>query len=115
MSKPVIRVTDFHAGHFCLGTGTGFHATPYVKGSLNELTNQIIGLLQNTSLMAILGLVELLGITRSLLANPNYIGGYMEAYLWIGLIYWISCTIVSALFRKLEFNLSYNINKSESK
>ena len=28
MSKPVIRVTDFHAGHFCLGTGTGFHATP---------------------------------------------------------------------------------------
>ena len=40
MSKPVIRVTDFHAGHFCLGTGTGFHATPYVKGSLNVLTNQ---------------------------------------------------------------------------
>tara|TARA_Y100001968_G_scaffold333213_1_gene394763 strand:- start:5042 stop:6097 length:1056 start_codon:yes stop_codon:yes gene_type:complete len=83
--------------------------------AIPSLTNQMIGLLQNTSLMAILGLVELLGITRSLLANPNYIGGYMEAYVWIGLIYWLSCTFISALFRKLENNLSYNINKSEAK
>ena len=83
--------------------------------AIPSLTNQMIGLLQNTSLMAILGLVELLGITRSLLANPSYIGGYMEAYVLIGLIYWISCTIISALFRKLELNLSYNLNTSESK
>ena len=33
--------------------------------ALPSLTNQAVGLLQNTSLMAILGLVELLGISRT--------------------------------------------------
>jgi len=39
MGMPVIRVGDFHLGHFCLGTGTGFHATPFVTGSSSVLTN----------------------------------------------------------------------------
>ena len=38
-NRPVMRVLDFHAGHFCLGTGVGFHATPYVTGSTNVLVN----------------------------------------------------------------------------
>ena len=49
--------------------------------ALPSLTNQAVGLLQNTSLMAILGLVELLGISRSLLANPAFIGRYLEVYI----------------------------------
>ena len=61
------------------------------------LTNQAIGLLQNTSLMAILGLVELLGISRSLMANPDYIGRYLETYVWLGAVYWLICTVMALL------------------
>ena len=39
MSKPVIRVTDFHAGHFCAGLGLDYHATPFITGSFSVLTN----------------------------------------------------------------------------
>ena len=40
MSLGVIRVGDFHMGHFCLGTGTGFHATPFVvPGSTSVIVN----------------------------------------------------------------------------
>ena len=70
------------------------------------LTNQAIGLLQNTSLMAILGLVELLGISRSLLANPEYIGRYLETYVWLGGLYWLICTVMALLARQLERNHS---------
>ena len=35
MSRPVMRVGDFHAGHIC----KTFHATPFVTGSLSVLTN----------------------------------------------------------------------------
>ena len=66
------------------------------------LTNQAIGLLQNTSLMAILGLVELLGISRSLMANPDYIGRYLETYVWLGAVYWLICTVMALLARQLE-------------
>lgn len=66
------------------------------------LTNQAIGLLQNTSLMAILGLVELLGISRSLMANPDYIGRYLETYVWLGAVYWLICTVMALLAKQLE-------------
>ena len=66
------------------------------------LTNQAIGLLQNTSLMAILGLVELLGISRSLLANPEYIGRHLEAYVWLAGLYWLLCTCMALLARRIE-------------
>ena len=70
--------------------------------ALPALTNQAIGLLQNTSLMSILGLVELLGISRSLLANPKFIGSYLEVYVWLAGIYWLICTVMALLARHLE-------------
>ncbi len=73
--------------------------------ALPALTNQAIGLLQNTSLMAILGLVELLGISRSILANPMFIGRYIEVYVWLAAIYWIVCTVMALLAKHLEKKL----------
>ncbi len=52
--------------------------------------------------MAILGLVELLGIGRSLLANPEFIGNYIEVYIWLAVLYWLVCTIMALLARHLE-------------
>ena len=73
--------------------------------ALPALTNQAVGLLQNTSLMAILGLVELLGISRSLLANPEFIGRYLEVYIWLAAVYWLACTAMALLARHLEIQL----------
>ena len=73
--------------------------------ALPSLTNQAVGLLQNTSLMAFLGLVELLGISRSLLANPAFIGRYLEVYLWLAAVYWLACTAMALLARHLELQL----------
>ncbi len=74
--------------------------------ALPALTNQAVGLLQNTSLMAILGLVELLGIGLSLLANPSFIGRYLEVYVWLAVLYWIVCTAMALLSRHLEYQLN---------
>ena len=76
--------------------------------ALPSLTNQSIGLFQNTSLMAILGLVELLGIGRSILANPEFIGQYIEVYIWLACVYWSICTIMALLARHLEKRMTLN-------
>ena len=76
-----------------------------LRTALPSLTNQAVGLLQNTSLMAILGLVELLGISRSLLANPVFIGRVLEVYLWLAAVYWLACTAMALLSRHLELQL----------
>ena len=76
--------------------------------ALPSLTNQSIGLFQNTSLMAILGLVELLGVGRSILANPDFIGQYIEVYIWLACVYWFVCTIMAMLARHLEKRMTIN-------
>jgi len=79
-----------------------------IRTALPALTNQSIGLFQNTSLMAILGLIELLGVGRSILANPEFIGQYIEVYIWLASVYWIFCTIFAVIGRHLEQNLIIN-------
>ena len=73
-----------------------------LRTAVPALTNQAVGLLQNTSLMAILGLVELLGISQSLLANPTYIGRHLEVYLWVAALYWLLCTAMALMARQFE-------------
>ena len=73
-----------------------------IQIALPALTNQSIGLLQNTSLMSILGLVELLGVGRSVLANPEFIGQYIEVYIWLASVYWFICTMIAILSQNLE-------------
>ena len=79
-----------------------------LRVALPALTNQSIGLFQNTSLMAILGLVELLGVGRSILANPEFIGQYIEVYVWLACVYWLVCTIMALLARHLEQRMTLN-------
>lgn len=77
--------------------------------AMPALANQAVGLLQNTSLLAILGLVELLGISRSLLANPAFLSRHLEVYSWLAVLYWGVCTMIALLARRLEGLLSHGI------
>lgn len=77
-----------------------------LKISIPAIVGQFISLLQDTTLLSIVGIVELLGITRSILANPQFIGRYWEAYTFIGIIYWLLCYSMSWGSRKLEQSLN---------
>ena len=79
-----------------------------LRVALPAITNQLIGLFQNTSLMSILGLMELLGVSRSILANPEFIGQYIEVYIWLASVYWLFCTIMAFVSKKLEQKMTIN-------
>jgi general L-amino acid transport system permease protein len=66
---------------------------------------QFIGLLMDTSLLSLFGMLELIGISRAVLANPSYIGRYAEVYIFVGIIYWVFCYSISLASRKIEKNL----------
>ncbi|WP_246828972.1 amino acid ABC transporter permease [Synechococcus sp. PCC 7502] len=63
------------------------------------IAGQFIGLFKDTSLVSIVGLVDLMGIGRSILAQPDFVGSYAEVYLFIGGIYWLFCYGISLLSR----------------
>lgn len=66
---------------------------------------QFISLFKDTSLVAIMGLLELLGIGMAVLANPNYMGLQREVYVFIALIYGIFSYAMSYASRRLEIAL----------
>ncbi|MEG3967494.1 amino acid ABC transporter permease [Microcoleus sp. T2B6] len=66
---------------------------------------QFIGLFMDTSLLSLFGMLELIGISRAVLANPSYIGRYAEVYVFVGIIYWIFCYSMSLASRKIERTL----------
>jgi general L-amino acid transport system permease protein len=77
-----------------------------LKISIPAIVGLFIGLLQDTTLVSIVGLFDLLGISRSILSNPLFIGRYAEVYLFIGLLYWVLCYAMSWGSRQLEYALN---------
>jgi general L-amino acid transport system permease protein len=73
-----------------------------IKAVIPAIVGQFISLFKDTSLLAIVGLVDLLGISQSILANPQYIGRYLEVYLFIALIYFICCYTMSLVSKNIE-------------
>ena len=77
-----------------------------LKAVIPAIVGQFIGLLKDTSLLSLFGLLELTGISRSILAQPQFLGRYAEVYLFIGLLYWLFCYGMSTASRYLERKLN---------
>jgi general L-amino acid transport system permease protein len=69
------------------------------------LVGQFISLFKDTSLVAIVGLFDLLGIAKTVLAQPEFLGLQREVYAFISLIYWILSYVMSYLSQRLEVTL----------
>ncbi len=67
-----------------------------------SMVGQFISLFKDTSLLAIVGLTDLLGMSQSIIANPKYLGRYGEVYLFVATIYFICCYAMSLASRRLE-------------
>ncbi len=70
------------------------------------LVNTFIGTFKDTSLVIIIGLLDLLGTANNSLNDANWRGFYWEAYIFIGLIYWFFCFFMSKYSQYLERDLN---------
>lgn len=81
----------------------GFIVLPQaLRAVIPSIVGQFISLFKDTSLLAIVGLVDLLGMAQKILANPKYLGRYGEVYLFVAAIYWLFCYAMSLASRRLE-------------
>lgn len=69
------------------------------------IVGQFIGSYKSSSLVAIVGLFELLGIIRVIVANPQWIGLRQELFIFAGIIYFTGSFIMSSYSRRLESRL----------
>ena len=60
-----------------------------LRAVVPALFNSFISLFKDTSLVAIIGLFDIVRVARSILAQPEWLGTHREVFLFAFLIYWL--------------------------
>ena len=77
-----------------------------LRAVIPAIAGQFISLFKDTSLAVIVGLLEVLGIGKSIiLGNVQWIGSQREVYLFIGAVFWVFTYSLSYASRRLETTL----------
>ncbi len=74
--------------------------------ALPATVGQFISLLQDTTLLSLIGLLDLLGTARSVMANPLFLGKSSEVYLTLAVLFWCCCAALGLGSRALEWRLN---------
>ncbi|MGB0387669.1 MAG: amino acid ABC transporter permease [Ardenticatenaceae bacterium] len=69
------------------------------------IVGQFIGTYKSSSLVSIVGLFDLLGITRTIVANDQWLGLRRELYIFLAVVYFVGSAIMSWYSRRLEKQL----------
>ena len=76
-----------------------------LRAVIPAIVGQFISLFKDTSLVSIVGLVDLFGVARSVLGNSEWTGLQTEVFLFIGLVYFVFTYAMSFVSQKVEADL----------
>ncbi len=79
-----------------------------LKISIPSIVNTFIALFKDTSLVSIIGLLDLLNMAQTASRSMEWKGYDIEAYLFAGFIYWAFCYGMSRYSQNLERKLDTN-------
>jgi general L-amino acid transport system permease protein len=73
------------------------------------LANNFLSLLKDTTLVAVIGLLDLLGIAKAAMADVEWLGFTKEAYVFAGAVFWIFCFGLSrySVYLEKKYHTSY--------
>ena len=81
-----------------------------IRISIPSIVNTSIGLFKDTTLVIIVGLLDLLGIGRGALADTTWLGLAYEVYLFVSIVFFIFTFAMSRYSLYLEKKLKTGIN-----
>lgn len=73
-----------------------------LRAVIPALVGQCIALFKDTSLVALVGLLDLTGIAKSVTAQPEFVGLQSEAYIFISVVYFIFSYFMAFISRRIE-------------
>lgn len=76
-----------------------------LRAVIPAIVGQFIGLFKDTTLVAIVGLVDLLGAANLISAQPDWLGVRTEPYIFLAFIYFVGSAIMAGYSRRLEARL----------
>ena len=78
-----------------------------LRSVIPAIVGQFISLFKDTSLVTVIGLLDLLGIAKTVIANPDWLGLQAEVYLFAAVVYFVFSYSMSYISQKIEDALGY--------
>ena len=74
------------------------------------LANNFLSLFKDTTLVAVIGLLDLLGIAKAAMADSEWLGFTKESYVFAAIVFWVFCFAISRYSVHLEkkYHTSYH-------
>ena len=79
-----------------------------LKITIPAIVNTFIGLFKDTSLVIVIGLFDLLQVAKSSVTDTNWLGLEHEIYIFVAIIFFVSCFAMSRYSLYLERKLDTN-------
>lgn len=76
-----------------------------LKNSIPSLLNQFVGILKETTLVMIVGVLDIVGVASSTLSNAKWVGLENEMYAFLALFFFVCCFSLSQYASHLERRL----------
>ena len=76
-----------------------------LKVVIPGIVNTFIGLFKDTTLVLIIGLFDFLGMAQAVSTNPDWLGFYVEGYIFVAFGFWVFCFGMSRYSIYLENKL----------
>ncbi|MEZ4743259.1 MAG: amino acid ABC transporter permease [Bdellovibrionota bacterium] len=76
-----------------------------LKMVIPGIVNTFIGLFKDTTLVAIIGMFDLLGIIQAATTDPDWLGFTLEGYVFAAIFFWLCCYTMSKYSQFLERKL----------
>ena len=81
-----------------------------LRSVIPAIVGQFIALFKDTSLVSIIGLIDLLGIAKSVIANPDWLGLQAEVYLFAAIIYFVFSYSMSYGSQEIETAMGVGVH-----
>ncbi len=77
-----------------------------LRAVIPAIVNLAIGIVLNTSLLAVIGICDLLNAAKTSATDPGWLGFYSEAYIFAAAVYFVICFTGSRYSLWLERKLN---------
>jgi general L-amino acid transport system permease protein len=76
-----------------------------LRAMIPAIVGQFISLYKDTTLVVIMGLLDILGMGKAVTGQTQWIGTQKEVYAFVGVVFFITCSAMSYASRRLEKRL----------
>jgi general L-amino acid transport system permease protein len=73
-----------------------------IRATIPAIVNTFIAFFKDTSLVAVIGVFDLLGAAKAVIVEAEWVGFGVEVYLFVAAIYFVFCFAVSRYSQRLE-------------